>query len=147
MNSNLGFFQTIQCLECPLKFPVSFALDYHQKIAHRGYAKMCTTCGKVVADLSKHRLVHTLERPHKCDLCDFQTARKSTLTRHRFTHSNTDEGKDHQCDLCEKAFYDSKTLKEHRLTHEKIKPYQCTVKARQSSFNKTDASIGFSYYS
>ena len=39
---------TIQCPDCPLKFPLKAALKYHQEMAHQAHAKICTVCGKVV---------------------------------------------------------------------------------------------------
>ena len=32
---NSIFFQTIQCPDCPLKFPLKAALKYHQEMAHQ----------------------------------------------------------------------------------------------------------------
>ena len=51
----------------------------------------CDVCGKVFAQqrhLDSHMLVHTGERPYKCDLCDSSYTLKSSLVRHtRKTHN------------------------------------------------------------
>ena len=106
---------------------MAVVLRYHQEMAHQAHAKICTICGKLVSDMRKHRLVHTGEKPFQCDKCDFRCGRSSTLKRHMYTHSDSNEGRVHKCDLCEKAFYEQHVLKEHKLTHDKIKPYQCKM--------------------
>merc|ERR1719479_128936 len=79
---------TIQCPDCPLKFPLKAALKYHQEMAHQAHAKICTVCGKVVRDMRKHRLIHTGEKPFQCDRCSYRCARSSSLKRHLATHLN-----------------------------------------------------------
>ena len=80
---------TIQCPDCPLKFPLKAALKYHQEMAHQAHAKICTVCGKVVRDMRKHRLIHTGEKPFECDRCSYRCARSSSLKRHLATHLNS----------------------------------------------------------
>ena len=57
-----------------------------------------------------------------CDLCPQTFATRSSLNRHRKTHSG---GKRYNCSQCNKSFSQNVSLKRHFLIHTEEKPYKC----------------------
>ena len=57
---------------------------------------------------------HTGERPHRCDVCHKQFARRNHLNYHVLTH--TDE-RPHKCEVCQKRFSQPDNLKRHMFQH------------------------------
>ena len=55
-----------------MRFPMPMVLKYHQEKAHGGKNEVCTHCGKVVANMKKHLLVHSTEKKYQCDKCDYR---------------------------------------------------------------------------
>ncbi|KFP86806.1 Zinc finger protein 574, partial [Acanthisitta chloris] len=50
----------------------------------------CQVCGKSFnsqANLLRHRLTHTGERPYECELCHKRFTQSSTLRQHVLVHS------------------------------------------------------------
>jgi uncharacterized C2H2 Zn-finger protein len=75
----------VQCPNCPMRFPMTSVLKYHQEKAHQSKDIICNICGKAVkanrmkAHISK---IHTLEKKLQCDKCDYRTNDKSDFNRH-----------------------------------------------------------------
>lgn len=61
--------------------------------------------------MKRHRLIHTGEKPFKCDICDKAFNRSFNVSQHRLIH--TDE-KPFKCDLCSQAFNKKSNLNRHR---------------------------------
>merc|ERR1719219_2831777 len=59
---------------------------------------------------------------YTCDQCDKTFTKKSSITRHKYEHSDT---RPHKCTDCDKAFKHKHHLIEHRRLHSGEKPYQC----------------------
>ena len=123
----------VQCPNCPMRFPMTSVLKYHQEMAHQSKDIICNICGKAVkANRMKAHIsnIHTLdvEKKLQCDKCDYRTNDSSSLNRHMYTHSDDpNAGKTRKCEICYKMFFTGQKLKEHLLTHGKIRPYQCKL--------------------
>lgn len=57
-----------------------------------------------------------------CDQCDKTFTKKSSITRHKYEHSDL---RPHKCTECEKAFKHKHHLTEHKRLHSGEKPFQC----------------------
>ena len=76
-----------------------------------------------VSHLKKHIMKHTGEKPHKCNQCDYTTIQSSTLKRHKRTHSGE---KLHRCTTCESSFIQTNQLKVHMMRNHTVeKPSRC----------------------
>ena len=87
-------------------------------------------------DLKRHMLVHSDDRPQKCQFCNKSFKQRASLLKHiKKTHLR----KTFKCDLCEKTFSSSLKLEKHKIrykngcdkrpkSHSKIKKdsLQCT---------------------
>lgn len=86
----------------------------------------CGKCGKSLSDyrsLLRHRMTHSEERPHGCQVCGRRFKLAGTLRQHEKIH--TDRERSYLCDICCKMFLTSKQLQIHLRTHSEEKPFQC----------------------
>uniref|UniRef100_A0A3Q3WCL0 C2H2-type domain-containing protein n=1 Tax=Mola mola TaxID=94237 RepID=A0A3Q3WCL0_MOLML len=87
---------------------------------------LCGECGKSLCDyrsLCRHRMTHSEERPHGCQVCGRRFKLPWTLRQHEKIH--TDRERSYLCDVCCKMFLTSKQLQIHLRTHTNEKPYHC----------------------
>uniref|UniRef100_T1IW41 C2H2-type domain-containing protein n=1 Tax=Strigamia maritima TaxID=126957 RepID=T1IW41_STRMM len=83
-------------------------------------------CGKSFArneELTRHKRIHSGERPHQCEICLMRFGRKDHLTKHRKTHIKASERRNYICDIgtCNKSFTRSDALTRHQSKIHKIK--------------------------
>ncbi|XP_053690941.1 zinc finger protein 184-like [Sabethes cyaneus] len=78
--------------------------------------RKCKVCGKEVANMQDHLVVHTGEQPYKCDKCNKRFNLKGNYLRHRLIHTDVFKTA-FQCDICEKGFNSSTSLRYHSRIH------------------------------
>jgi len=71
-----------QCATCGRKFRLRSDLVKHERFHSDEVAMRCDVCGLEVANLKRHKLVHTGDRPHSCQQCGKAFRRKDHLIAH-----------------------------------------------------------------
>ena len=65
---------------------------------------VCEVCNKEFSKkncLTRHRIIHTGEKPYICEVCNKEFSLKDSLERHLYVHSGK---KPHDCEICYKGF-------------------------------------------
>jgi KRAB domain-containing zinc finger protein len=73
----------------------------------------CDVCNKWFTEavaLSRHREVHSADRPFACPICGWRFKQLQNMKRHMLTHSGA---KPYSCDFCNKSYTDNYSLKQH----------------------------------
>ncbi|BFZ00054.1 hypothetical protein BsWGS_03093 [Bradybaena similaris] len=100
----------------------------HEQIINKEKRFQCQDCGLTCSSkhvLDRHSVIHTEEKPYKCDICGKWFKYRTYLsTHHKIIHSKE---KAYKCDFCGKAFSVSSYLSRHKRRHTDEKPYKCDV--------------------
>ncbi|XP_043206693.1 histone-lysine N-methyltransferase PRDM9-like isoform X2 [Amphibalanus amphitrite] len=120
---------TVRCVHCDYACLGQERLDRHVKTWHghigrngRYKCEWCEYSTNDVCKMSRHRLTHTGERPHRCDECGRTFTLLISLTAHRRIHTGQ---RPFVCDACGKAFTQNGALTRHRRIHTGEKVRQC----------------------
>lgn len=109
-----------QCETCGKIFQNDSLLKQHDQFQHKNLpAACCMLCGKTFAtkaNLEKHYIVHTSERPYKCEKCPSSYKTSYALTKHKLLHQNV---LPYECRDCEERFRTIATYAKHRLLNHK----------------------------
>ena len=84
---------------------------------HKCEEHRCDECNFVTYTaklLNSHKLNKHMEKPLKCDFCDYRTSRRAELLNHT-RHNHTME-RPFKCDKCEMAFSSKKILVKHMVS-------------------------------
>ncbi|XP_058974449.1 zinc finger protein 275-like [Musca domestica] len=115
------------CPHCPKRFKCPSDRYIHLMSHQQGKNHVCSTCGarfSRVDTLHQHvKVLHSGEKPYKCDQCPMAFPRLMNLNRHRRTHTGE---KPYKCKYCDKAYAQSNDLNKHLRTHVGENTYMCS---------------------
>lgn len=75
---------------------------------------MCPMKFKLKHHLSRHKRIHTGEKPYKCRFCEWSCTQSSDLVVHTRTHVGENT---YECNECECSFRYATQLKAHKRYH------------------------------
>lgn len=123
------------CKTCDTELKTKEAIEKH--ILDHEDKFTCNECNQVFYSAYKfcmHVRNHSNENIFKCPLCEFSTARRTSIS----IHINNVHFKNYlyHCQFCGKGFHDVVTFKEHENIHMGAKPLVCIVCEKKFSFTR-----------
>ena len=117
-----------ECNICKVRIDTELEFDSHMKThdkrslmpINHDYPCQYPGCKKAYPNrngLHKHKLLHTGERPFKCDICHKAFRQKVAMEGHRRIHTGE---KPFTCIVCEKSFTQGSGLRSHKSQHTSI---------------------------
>ena len=119
-----------QCGVCTEKYKDPSQLAQHIRARH-GVSERSVRCGeclkvfKFVSHLREHAVVHTGEKPFKCEECSSQFGQASNLRAHVKTIHRLE--RPYKCEACPAAFPSQPALVGHSQIHTEARPYRCDL--------------------
>ncbi|KAJ8721636.1 hypothetical protein PYW07_002411 [Mythimna separata] len=125
----------VKCTHCNRMFKNQYSLIKHQKrLAEEKPCEVkCEVCHKAFGGqrgLKQHMVMHSGEKPYKCDTCGSSYKRKAHLINHLYKHKVNLP----QCQICMKPFSCPASLKRHSSVHTGVRKYACTATNCGKSF-------------
>lgn len=124
------------CEYCDAKFSTQKTLALHIRSKHAKKYE-CQLCGLKVGSpyqLERHHWTHNGEKPYHCDKCDYHSARKGNLDKHKGEKHGDFGDRNCFCEICGVPFQTPGSLKYHiQMKHlrrenqpvKEEKPFQC----------------------
>ncbi|CAH2318849.1 zinc finger 574-like [Pelobates cultripes] len=133
----VGSPPSFQCPHCTKAFSSRLRMVCHKRIVHVMERKhKCSVCGKKFkkqVHVRNHMRTHTGERPFQCTDCGKTFGSLANLTRHHLIHTGE---KPYSCELCGRSFTQSSNLQQHRALHNGASLLPCEICGMK--FNKAN---------
>ncbi|XP_069497052.1 zinc finger protein 574-like [Ambystoma mexicanum] len=115
-----------KCPQCEKEFSTHIRMVRHKRVVHiLERTHKCHLCGKKFKKLvhvKNHMRIHTGERPFQCTVCGKTFTSLANLMRHNLIHTGE---RPYKCDICNKTFTQSSNLQQHRIVHDGTSPFPC----------------------
>lgn len=103
----------------------------HQHISDSVNCHRCDICFRAFGTLTGvniHKRVHTdYQPPFRCNICQKDFRRSSTLYQHKRKHNTTETQPSYTCIVCGKEFNFQANLTVHSRVHTGYRPYKCDM--------------------
>ncbi|KAH6922012.1 hypothetical protein HPB50_007544 [Hyalomma asiaticum] len=126
-----------KCTFCGKNFARQYSLTRHRRLHTGDRPFQCHLCPMAFVGryaLGDHLRTHTGERPYQCHVCQMAFAKNTTLNTHLRVHK---PDRPYQCHLCPRAFKHKVTLDDHLRIHTGDKPYKCHMCSRMYSWRRS----------
>ncbi|XP_052893964.1 zinc finger protein 660-like [Anopheles moucheti] len=128
-----------RCKLCSKSFAKGSFLRKHLEEHELPESKRRYTCGvcskkfTTMSHLNDHELIHSNEKPHKCNHCERSFRQKQQLKVHTYQHF----GKPFQCTYCDMAYTSPSRLQAHVNKHHPRREQTCANKSGFGTVGET----------
>ncbi|XP_059176117.1 zinc finger protein 436-like [Physella acuta] len=85
-----------------------------------------------------HKIVHSEDKPYKCEVCLKRFSQSFHLREHKNVHSGE---RPHECDVCYKRFSQSSHLRDHKMVHSGERPHECDFISKKLSSMEVETDV------